>query len=232
MFCDSFEGTGVKLSLWNVNWFGKTPNDITEPITRPDEQGCYDIKQLTVANGMLTFHVDSRPGCKVTPGNQDPGYTMNYAGGIINTRGKESFTYGLMETRVRIDACPNGGFANYFFQATMGQNFPADGEIDAPEMRGQKAGYWYHSSAPTVGGSNSNPNAPGNQAGVFNTYSYEWTPDAIIWRYNGVEVFRVVASSKQPISNKPLWLHLVYNAGQSICTPATADVQYVKVWQK
>ena len=196
-------------------------------------------ENVTVRDGTLrlTNRKESRAG-------------QEWTSGSIWT--KERFTYGYFEARYRYAAAP--GTNNSFWLMTNTPGEPEKGnrfEIDINEGRYPN---WvntnihnHSASAVTTkpDGKKTHPQWPKNHpikkdgqpvdlTAEFHTYSALWTPDEIIFYFDGKEIRR--ERNEFSHSPTPVWLSLAIAKWAGPLTDAIdgtqMEVDYVRVWQQ
>jgi beta-glucanase (GH16 family) len=119
---------------------------------------------------------------------------FEYTSGKLNSRNGKMFQYGRFQIRAKLPM--TGGMWSAFF--LFGQNqqeyfygsWPEYGEIDIMELNGNNPGkmaFNQHSAFEQLGG---NFDYPANMnAGQFNDYRIDWTPEYFRWYMNDVQYF-------------------------------------------
>ena len=218
-FDSEFNGTSLDTTKWSTGWFD---TGITAP-ANDLENDCYDPAQVTEGGGALSLSLIQK---SETCGDNEP-----YAGSLVSTAGKFSFTYGFVEARVWLPAVPGspGEVANWPGVWADGQNWPQDGEIDIAEGIGGQMCAHLHNAAdpagiPAGGGTGC---ASGNYGGGWHTFAADWEPGVITYYYDGADIGRVTSG----VTSAPMFLVLDYAVQDDAHVPATMKVQYMRVWQ-
>lgn len=222
-FDDEFSQSALDLSRWQPNWFGATSASVTPPENRQD-LNCLDPAQVTETGGILSLAAVAR-SCRASNGT-----SYRYASGLINTHNTFTFTYGYLEARIFIPADSAGVPVNFpAFWADGVGTWPASGELDVMEVLkscGPGLGFHFHSSVGTFGGCASHMTQSG-----WHTFGARWQPGSVAYYYDGQSVGQVSSG----ITGAPMYL-LLNNSidptyGGATLTPATMQVDYVRVWQ-
>lgn len=139
--------------------------------TNGSHQGCTWRKDhLRVRKGVLEMKLSDTPG-----GGR------SYACAEIQTH--QRFGYGLYEVRMR--AAEGSGLNTAMFTYSGPPNTKIHDEIDF-EILGKKTDEVQLNYFLAAKGNNGSLNAVGNNsARTFNTYAFDWQPDAIRWYING-----------------------------------------------
>jgi beta-glucanase (GH16 family) len=213
VFADDFAGRRLDRSKWSTGWFGSGLT--VGPAS--DEQECEDPRQVRVHDG-LTITAVARP-------ERCGGALHPYASGLVSTRGRFSFTYGLIEARVELSA-PAGRTTDWPAVWADGANWPKDGEIDVLEGLDGEACYHFHYAGGRAGGCVTRRWRPG-----WHTVAADWEPGRITFLYDG----RVVGTVRRGVTARPMYLILDLGLSNVISppdvTPAHLRVAYVRVWQ-
>jgi beta-glucanase (GH16 family) len=214
VWSDEFRGSRLNTAKWSTGWFGR---GLTGPV-RSSEAGCYAPSHVTVGQGALRLtatalaHTVNRK-------------TYAYTSGMVTTRGKFSFTYGVVQARIYLPGS-GGKVANWpaFWADGVGR-WPVTGELDAMEGLRGTAAYHFHSPSGGPGAS-----APGRFTG-WHTYTADWQPGIVTYYFDG----RKVGTITSGVTGSPMYLILNYGVdhtfGGRIVAPATMQVDYVRVWQ-
>jgi beta-glucanase (GH16 family) len=218
-FNAEFNGTSLDTTQWSTGWYG---SGITAPANSM-ENDCYDPAQVSVGGGTLNLSLVQRAE---TCDGPEP-----YAGSLVSTEGKFSFTYGFIEARVWLPGVPGnpGQVANWPGVWTDGQNWPEDGEIDIAEgVGGQVCAHFHGPQNPDgIGAGGGDGCASGNYANGWHTFAADWEPGKITYYYDGVDIGSVTSG----ITSAPQFIVLDNAVLDPAHAPATMKVAYVRVWQ-
>jgi beta-glucanase (GH16 family) len=224
VFDDEFNEPSLDTGLWNTGWLS---SGLTGPID-PAELECYSPAQDVVQGGELDLNLIAQPvsGCVVNGGPQTT--SANYVSGMVNTRGKFSYTYGFLEARVWL---PGSAWAGVDWPGVweVGNPAPQDGEIDLVEGLGGEACYHFHdpTGAPFGG-------CLGSWDGAWHTFGVDWEPGSVNW-YDDGNLVGTVTSAQADITGEPMYLiadlALDNSMGGPISTPASLRIDYIRVWQ-
>ena len=221
IFDDEFDGTSLDTAKWSTGWLS---SGITGPVN-DNEKECYDPSQVSVGGGSLSLEMIAKiESC----GSNDPRFTS----GLVNTDGKFSYTYGLLEARVWLPAANEnpGRVANWPGVWTDGQDWPYDGENDIAEGLGGRICAHFHSAVDNagLGAGGGNGCSYATYAGGWHTFAADWEPGSVTYYYDGTSI----GSLTTGVTSAPMFIVLSYAAGQAyLQAPATMKVDYVRVWQ-
>jgi len=183
IFFDDFSGPKLDRNKWNVEITGTTNNH---------EQQAYVDSSSTIYidNGILVIQPRYVPGFKTPEGK-----TFDFISGRINTKKKLEFTYGEFSAKIRLTE--GAGLWPAWWLLGNGR-WPDAGEIDIMEYIGESD--WASSAVHGPGYSGETPFVnrlyfPGNNDVThWHVYAVDWTPDSLIFKYDGIPMFRVTRS--------------------------------------
>jgi beta-glucanase (GH16 family) len=223
---DSFSGK----TLDSTNW----SHQVAKPLWVNNELQRYtNGENVFVKNGKLFIEARNK--------------NNEYTSGRIITKGKRSFTYGIIEIKAKLPE----GVGTWPALWMLGENdseegWPDCGELDIMEHVG-KHPCFIHSSIHNPSGYGQTP-----YTGIvkieqpfskFHIYGMEWTKDFITFYVDGKEIYHYQPKIKT-IRNWPFDkpFFLIFNiaiggdwGGPAIdekCFPAVMEVDWVKVYQK
>jgi beta-glucanase (GH16 family) len=183
VFFDDFSGERLDRSKWNAEVTGLHVND---------ELQAYVDSNATIyqENSALVLRPMYNPGFVTKDGQH-----FDFISGRINTKGKFDFKYGTAEARIKIT--DGAGLWPAWWILGNG-DWPETGEVDVMEYVGEKG--W---ASAAVHGPGYSGETPFVNKFVFNkdsditqwhVYAVDWTPDSLVFKYDGVPMFRVTKS--------------------------------------
>jgi beta-glucanase (GH16 family) len=189
VFFDDFSGKNLDRANWNAVVTGMHVNDelqayVDSPsviaiVHGADAQGA--------SNGALQLTPRYAPKFKTFDGKQ-----FDFISGRINSENKFDFTYGTAEARIKMTA--GDGLWPAWWALGYG-NWPACGEIDIMEFVGEAD--WASAAVHGPGYSGETPFVDrlyfdkSNDVSQWHVYAVDWTPDALVFKYDGRVMFRV-----------------------------------------
>jgi beta-glucanase (GH16 family) len=236
-FDDQFTGDALDLTKWNYRQLGV----LAAGSGRTKSESSQDA--VSVDNGSLRLGMLKNPA--------RPGYYLN---GHIATENMYTFTYGVSAARIKFQK-PRGMHGGFWMQAPTFGSVPGDakasgGEIDAAEYFGSTypdgglASFTYYrdkqGTSVKTGGLQPEITDTIEQQGdawwkKYHVFSVEWTPEAYIFRVDGVETFRQTKN----ISGVPEFLVLSLLSSDwelpdldKSKLPVDMKVDWVRVWQQ
>jgi beta-glucanase (GH16 family) len=169
-----------------------------------------------------------------------------YSSARINTKGKKTFTYGIIEIKAKLPK----GMGTWPALWMLGDNikevsWPACGEMDIMEHVGSDPGV-IHSSIHNLSGYGGTPYTSkvkiDNPYSEFHIYSMEWTTDFITFYVDGNIIYKYQPELKDE-KNWPFYkpAFIIFNVAiggdwggkvDDNIFPTTMTVDWVKVYQK
>lgn len=180
VFFDDFTESKIDRSKWNAEITGMHVNN--------ELQAYVDSSSTAyIEDGLLVLRPQYAPKFKTKDGQQ-----FDFISGRLNTRDKFDFTYGTAEARIKLTA--GEGLWPAWWMLGNG-NWPDCGEIDIMEYVGEPD--WASSAVHGPGYSGETPFVnrlyfdKQHDATQWHVYGVDWTPDALVFKYDGVPMFRV-----------------------------------------
>ena len=253
IWSDEFNGTTLDTATWNYdtgygdiavsNVWGWGVGGLQEYTSNTDN--------VRLSNGYLVLESRYLGGSYSN---------RNYTSGKIHTRGKFSFSGGLIQARIRLPY-GKGMFPAFWMLGTndhyTNMFWPRGGEIDIMEMYGGgedkddtvlTTAHWYDEVLPTPPGYSTCSSAstelqdPAIFADDFHVFEAEIEPNRIVWRLDGKETFRITVTEIMKELNGPMYV--IFNLGigsyysaigypdASTVFPQAMLVDWVRVYQK
>jgi beta-glucanase (GH16 family) len=183
VFFDDFSGNKLDRSKWNTEVTGMHVNN---------ELQAYVDSNATIylENSALVLRPLYSSGFVTKDGQK-----FDFISGRITTKGKFDFKYGTAEARIKVT--DGAGLWPAWWMLGNG-NWPETGEVDVMEYVGEKDwasaavhGPGYSGETPFVNRMYFNKN---NDITQWHVYAVDWTPDSLIFKYDGIAMFRVTKS--------------------------------------
>ncbi len=221
VFDENFSGTRLNTTWWNTGfWYNTTINN---------ELQAYRPENVRVGGGYLQLVAEQR-STQTTWGEP-----KNYASGAITTRNKFTFTFGVVEARLRV---PVGQGLSSLFQIEP-NNKRSPPSITVMHALGQMPtvtsfNYRYYDINGVVRGLVNNVTGM-DFSDSYHTFTVEWTATHVNFYVDGV--LRGSYSGSQ-ILRDPAFLILNLAVGGTVPSPVsnvgfpqTLQVDYIRVWQ-
>ena len=195
VFFDDFSGSKLDTASWNVETTGMHFNNELQAYV--DTAATISIVHGAEAEGAGNGALQLKP--KFVPGfvTKD-GQKFDFISGRINTRNKVDVKYGSISARIKLT--DGAGLWPAWWMLGKG-NWPETGEIDIMEYIGEKDwasaavhGTGYSGDAGLV---NRRYFPTDNDITQWHIYAVDWTPDSLIFKYDGVPMFRVTKPMTQ-----------------------------------
>jgi hypothetical protein len=246
VFDEEFNGSSLDFTKWSPNWKYADATKVTDSV--PSGYGGtvsiagYDPQQVVVAGGFCALTAIHSPISATDPRNVS-GWAFNYLTGHINTNPGTGAQYVAnpgfqiaptagnpvyLESRVFIPGDGSGYVVDWPSWWTVGQSWPANGEIDIAEGIGSpNTGMTanYHSS----GGDFSS--GPFVNAG-WHVFAVLWTTSAVTYYYDGGQVNQFATGIASANNYLVLQNNIRSVGAGAITTPASMLVEYVHVYLK
>ncbi|AMR33579.1 hypothetical protein A0256_20190 [Mucilaginibacter sp. PAMC 26640] len=180
VFFDDFNGTALDRKKWTPEVPGFNGNN--ELQTYVDSASV-----MYLESGNLVLKPKYSPQFKNVEGR-----VYDFISARINTKDKFDFTYGTAEARIKVTS--GDGLWPAWWMLGNG-NWPETGEIDIMEYVGEPD--WISAAVHGPGYSGETPFvnrqyfAKNNDATQWHIYAVDWTPDALVFKYDGATMFRV-----------------------------------------
>jgi beta-glucanase (GH16 family) len=189
VFFDDFTSGKLDRSKWNVEVTGQNVNNELQAYI--DSSATVFIAHGAAAEGASNGALVLQPHLSVGYKTKD-GKSFDFISGRIDTRNKFEFMYGTAEARIKMTA--GSGLWPAWWLLGDGL-WPETGEVDIMEYVGEKDwvsaavhGPGYSGETPFVNRKYFNDN---NDVTQWHTYAVDWTPDMLLFKYDGVTMFRV-----------------------------------------
>ncbi|MFY7653127.1 MAG: glycoside hydrolase family 16 protein [Chitinophagaceae bacterium] len=212
VFFDDFSGKELNRKYWNVEVTGMHVNNELQAYI--DSNATIQLVQAKGAsNGALKLQPIYNPGFITQDGKK-----FDFVSGRINTNGKADFTYGKFEARIKLTE-GDGLWPAWWMLGK--ENWPETGEIDIMEYVGETD--WISAAVHGLGYSgdaglvNRYYFPKNNDATQWHVYGVEWTEDSLVFKYDGITMFRVTKPMTNFFGkwafNNPKYLILNYAVG-------------------
>ncbi|TPL92670.1 family 16 glycosylhydrolase [Mesorhizobium sp. B2-3-12] len=236
-FSDDFNALNLHNAqggTWDTNFSWGAPNGST--LTSNGELQWYidanyaptsSVHPFSVGNAVLTITAAQAPAdIKPLINNYE------YTSGIITTHDTFSQTYGYFE--MRADLPENTGAWPAFWLLPEDGSWPP--ELDVVETRGQDPNSLIMTAHSNATGTHTKVTSTVNTMDTagFHTYGLLWTPDKLVWTYDGVQVAEAATPSDM---HKPMYMLADLAVGgfagappDHLATPAEMKIDYIRAY--
>jgi beta-glucanase (GH16 family) len=180
VFFDDFLGNKIDRTKWNVEVTGNHFNDELQAYVDSNNT-------ISLSEGNLVFQPRYTPGFVTKDGQK-----FNFTSTRLNTKDKFDFLYGTAEARIKIT--DGQGLWPAWWLLGYG-SWPHTGEIDIMEYVGEKD--WASAAVHGSGYSGETPFVnrlyfdANNDITHWHTYAVEWSPEMLLFKYDGKIMFKV-----------------------------------------
>jgi beta-glucanase (GH16 family) len=239
--------------VWSDEFNGPagTPPQASKWVRDAGPYGAHDHELENYTGGPANASLDGHGDLAIVARRQTTtidGVTRYYTSARLETTGRFSATYGLIEARMKIAA--GAGLWSAFWMLGNDMNavgWPDAGELDVMEAIGQNP-FTARSTVHGPSGSSSYSRGQDFVSGTslasrFHTYAISWRPNSITWLIDGAPYATVTPADLAPgqtcVFNKPFDLILNLAVGGSwpgppngfTTFPATMLVDWVRVYR-
>ena len=217
VWSDEFDGTTLNLNNWSFELGDGCPNLCG--------WGNNELQSYTDSNHRL------EDGMLIISAKNENEYTSTR----ILTKGKQEFTYGKIETRVKV---PSGAGLWPAFWALGGDidtnSWPDCGEIDIMEYVGKNPGQIFtsvHTRSSYGNTVNTQITPVPNIEDDFHVFAIDWTENYIDFYLDESRVYRYAAQTQTAETwpfNKPFFLLINLAIGGNFGGPVASSVQFPK----
>ncbi|HOZ85414.1 MAG TPA: glycoside hydrolase family 16 protein [Niabella sp.] len=189
IFFDDFSGPALDTNHWNVEETGIHVNAELQAYIKSDSTIWFakDEEAMGAKNGALILQPRFSKDFETMDGQK-----FDFVSGRINTKNKFDFAFGTAEARIKLTS--GDGLWPAWWLLGNG-NWPETGEIDIMENIGESDwanaavhGKGYSGDAGLV---NRQYFADSNDVRQWHIYAVDWSPDTLIFKYDGKPIFRV-----------------------------------------
>jgi len=193
LFFDDFSDGHLDRSKWNVIVTGRTVNNEQQAyVDSTDTISIGDAPEAAGAeHGALIIRARRRPGFKTAQGR-----AFDFISGRLESQSKFEFTYGTAAARIKLTS--GAGLWPAFWALGTGR-WPDTGEMDIMENVGDPT--WTNFALHGPGYSGNTPFASrqhfpqGGDISGWHVYSMDWTKDALVFKVDGRQEYRVTRST-------------------------------------
>ena len=217
-FTDDFDGDSLDRGKWLTNyyWGEKLLKDRYSVET--DLQAYTEKENFEIRNSLLKIHTKPQriTGKVWTASSGFEKRDFNFTSGLINSGNSFRQKYGIFSAKIKLG---NPAARNNFWM--LAERITP--HIDICRTSGGKV--W----ADYVSGDNhiARSSVGSKFASNFFIYSLEWTSDALVWKINGLEIFRQTRNVPQD----PMYVILSGGLDKPVSGMTTMEIDWVRVYQ-
>jgi hypothetical protein len=217
-FTDDFDGESLDTAKWLTNYYWGEKLLKDRYSVESDLQAYTERDNFEVRNSLLKIHTKPQriTGKVWTASSGFEKREFNFTSGLINSGNSFRQKYGIFSAKIKLG------------NPTARNNFWMLAERMTPHIdicRTSDGKIW----ADYVSGNNNiAKNSVGSRfAKDFFIYSLEWTSEALVWKINGVEIFRQTRNVPQ----EPMYVILSGGLDKPVSGLTTMEIDWVKVHQ-
>jgi len=188
---------------WKLVWSDEFDrNGAPDPGKWKPETGMLRNAELQYYTGIRNANVRVENGMLVLEARKEAWDRAGYTSASLTTSGKRSWTYGRFEIRAKIPAGRGMWPAIWMLGDSIGSiGWPACGELDIMENVGFDpdrivCSAHTRSYNHVIGTQKSGSIKVKDPSADFHVYALEWTPQEVVFRYDGLEVYRFTNEGK------------------------------------
>lgn len=217
-FSDEFDGTAVDETKWLTNhyWGDKLLHD---RYSFENDLQAYTAKEnFEIRNSLLKIHTKPQKttGKVWSPATGFITKDFNYTSGIINTGHSFRQKYGIFSAKIKLG---NPEARNNFWMLSD----RITPHIDVCRTSGGKVWFDFIPGSQKI----YRTSIGSKYAGDFYIYTLEWKPGSLVWKVNGVEVFR----QTDDVPQEPMYVILSGGLNKPVNGMSTMEIDWVRVYQ-
>ncbi|MBE0676014.1 MAG: glycoside hydrolase family 16 protein, partial [Bacteroidales bacterium] len=217
-FSEEFEQTALDEKKWLTYYYWgdkllKENYSLEGDLHIHTPKGNFDIRSSVLS---ITTKPQKTEGKVWSPKTGFVKKEFSYTSGQINTGKSFRQKYGIFTAKIRLDN-PAAKSAFWLLGDTMTPH------IDI--CRTGKGKVWFD-----IFRSEKSPakaSLPGKYAGSFYIFTLEWTPEKLVWKVNGEEVFAQTGN----IPQEPMYISLAGGVNTPLSTVANMEIDWVRVYK-
>jgi beta-glucanase (GH16 family) len=217
-FNDDFEGDRLDTKKWLTNYYWGEKLLKDRYSVESDLQAYTEKDNFEIRNSLLKIHTKPQ---RITgkAWSASSGFTtkeFNYTSGLINSGKSFRQKYGVFSAKIKLG---NPAARNNFWMLAD----KITPHIDICRTSNNKVWTDFVADPGRFSKSSIGP----RYANDFYIYTLEWTRDKLVWKINGVEIFRQTSNVPQ----EPMYVLMAGGLGKPINGMTTMEVDWVKVYQ-
>jgi hypothetical protein len=218
IFSEEFEGSGIDDKKWLTMYYWgekllKDRYSLASDLHFHTEKGNLEVRSSVLS---ITTKPQKTEGKVWSPTTGFSKKEFSYTSGMINTGKSFRQQYGTFSAKIKLD---DPATKNAFWLL---------GDRIAPHIdicRASRGKVWFDIFRSEK--SHAKTSLPGKYAKDFYIYTLEWTPDKLVWKVNGEEVFVQTGNVPQ----EPMYLSLAGGVDAPISTISNMEVDWIRVYK-
>jgi hypothetical protein len=217
-FSDEFDGEKLDTKKWLTNYYWGEKLLKDRYSVESDLQAFTEKENFEVRNSILRINTKPQK-IQGKVWSASKGFTskeFNYTSGLINSGNSFRQKYGLFTAKIKLG---NPATKSAFWMLAD----KITPHLDICRTGGGKIWFDYFSSQ----GNTSKTSVGSKYSGNYFIYSLEWTPDKLIWRINGAEVF----TQTSDIPKEPMYVLFAGGLDKPINGLSSMEIDWVRVYK-
>jgi hypothetical protein len=217
-FSDEFEGDKLDTKKWLTNYYWGEKLLKDRYSVESDLQAYTEKENFEVRNSILKIITKSQKisGKVWSAGKGFSTKEFNYTSGLINSGNSFRQKYGLFTAKIKLGN-PDAKSAFWMLADKITPH------LDICRTGKGKVWFDYFSA----NGNNSKASLGSKYSNDYFIYSLEWTPDKLVWKINGTEVF----SQTSDIPQDPMYVLLAGGLDKPINGMTSMEIDWIRVYQ-
>jgi beta-glucanase (GH16 family) len=217
-FAEEFEGDKLDTKKWLTNYYWGEKLLKDRYSVESDLQAYTEKENFEVRNSILKINTKSQKiSGKVWSATR--GFTpkeFNFTSGLINSGNSFRQKYGIFTAKIKLGN-PNAKNAFWMLADKITPH------LDICRTGKGKVWFDYFST----NGNNSKTSLGSKYSNDYFIYSLEWTPDKLVWKINGTEVF----TQTSDVPKEPMYILLAGGLDKPINGITSMEIDWVRVYQ-
>jgi hypothetical protein len=217
-FSDEFDGEKLDTKKWLTNYYWGEKLLKDRYSVESDLQAYTEKENFEIRNSNLKINTKpQRISGKVwSAGNGFTTKEFSYTSGLINSGSSFRQKYGVFTAKIKLGN-PDAKSAFWMLADKITPH------LDICRTSGGKVWFDYFSAK----GGKSKTSIGSRYSNDYFIYSLEWTPDKLVWKINGVEVF----TQTSDIPQEPMYVNLSGGLDKPINGMTSMEIDWVRIYK-